>query len=282
MPDSLPAALFRHAAERPEEPWLFHRRGWDWTWLPFRAVAERVALWATALADLPPGTRAAFAAWPGPRALALDLALQAAGLCSVPLPEEPRAEALAVLLADKQVQIWIGPGGYEIPPWIEEDPSGLSSPAPSGPLPLVSPAGGVLLEDGTEMAAAGLVTAAEAVELLLPPGRSGREILVSCRPLSDPAERRLLAWATWTGAAILLESDRAAGPATARWARPTLFHGDADDLAALRRAVSRRRLFRPRLPFGRLHTILLDGDLPTEERAFWEERGVTLQSLLQR
>lgn len=274
MPDSLPAALFRHAAERPEEPWLFHRRGWDWHWLPFRAVAERVALWTQALSGLPPGTRAAFAAWPGPHAIALDLAVQAAGLCSVPLPEEPRAEALAAVLAERQAQLWIGPGGREIPPWIEEEPSGLSYSAPTPPPPLASPAGGALLDGGTELTAADLVAAAEAIEALLPAGRSGREILVSCHPLSDPAERRLLAWATWTGAALLLEADRAAGPATALWARPTLFHGDANDLAALRRAVSRRRLFRPRLPFGRLHTIFPEGELPAEERSFWEERGV--------
>ena len=111
--------------------------------------------------------------------------------------------------------------------------------------------------------------------LLLPPDG----IRISFRPLSEPAERQLLAWATWTGAAVLLEADRAAGPASAVGARPTLFHGDAEDLAVLSRAVSGRRLRwpgRPSLPFGRLHTILLDGDLTTEDRAFWESRGVRL------
>jgi hypothetical protein len=204
----------------------------------------------------------------------LDLALQAAGRISVPLPAEPGGEALAAAT-------WIGPGGYEIPAWIEEAPSGLGASIPSHNPPIPpGPAGGAVLDTGQELTAADLVAAAEAVEALLPRGRSGREILVSCRPLGDPAERRLLAWATWTGAALVLESDRAAGPATAVWARPTLFHGDPGDLAILRRAIIRRRLLprRHRLPFGRLHTLFVDGDLPSEERSFWEEWGARVVS----
>jgi len=293
VPDSLPAALFRHAALRPEEPWLFHRRGWDWAWLPWRAVAARVASWSEALSSLPPGSRAAFANWPGPLSIALDLALQAAGLTSIPIP----AERLAAALAERRAEIWVEPAGsevqegaaglprYELPAWTAEGPSGLD-PAGSPPEPaLLRLPGGVVLDDGRELSAAALVAAAEAIEGLLPADRRGREVLVSYRPLADPVTRQLLAWATWRGAALLLEADRAAGPATAVWARPTLFHGSAGEIAVLRRALGGRRFLRPfrpvrpRLPFGRLHTILLDGDLPEGERAFWEERGVRLVAL---
>ncbi|MEA2692064.1 MAG: hypothetical protein QOJ16_1451 [Acidobacteriota bacterium] len=289
--DSLPAALFRHAASRPEEPWLFHRRGWDWPWLPWRAVAARVASWSEALAGVPLGTRAAFADWPGPLSIALDLALQAAGLISTPIPEELPDPELAAALAARQAEVWIEPAGsrrregaaaltrWELPAWNEEGPSGLDPSGPPPSLTLLRPAGGVVLEDGRELAAADLVAAAATIEVSLPADRRGREILVAFRSLSDPATRRLLAWATWTGAALLLESDRAAGGASAVWARPTVFHGDASDLAVLRRALAGRRLLRPirpRLPFGRLHTIFVEGVLPDDERAFWEGRGVRL------
>jgi hypothetical protein len=272
--DSLPAVLFHHAAERPEEPWLFYRQAWDWHWVSFRAVAEQVAVWISSLAALPAGSRAAFAATPSPPAIALDLALQGAGLTSMPLPEGALPGG---------AQIWIEPAGsggrwipdlprYEIPVWRED---GAQRRGTAGPViaPPLQP-GRVVIEGGGELTAADLVAAAEEIEALLPAGRRGREILASCRPLSDPVERRLLAWATWSGAALLLEPERAAGAATAVWARPTLFHGDAAELAVLRRAVERRRFFLPRLPFGRLHTILLRGDLPDAEREFWEERGV--------
>jgi hypothetical protein len=298
VPDSLPAALFHHATVRPEEPWLFSREGWDWPWLPFRAVAGRVALWSTELAGLPVGCRAAFAAWPGPQPLALDLALQTAGLISIPLSADLSGPAFAAALDARGAEVWIEPGGSEprelpaalsrwaLSAWSEEGPSGLGgSRSPISPSPRL-PAGSVVLEDGRELTAADLVAAARALDALLSPAtsaRRGREILVSFRPLADPAERPLLAWATWTGAALLLESDRATGPASAVWARPTLFRGDAHDLAVLRRAASGRRLRwpgRPRLPFGRLRTILMDGDLSREDRDFWEGRGVRLVEML--
>jgi hypothetical protein len=291
VPDSLPAALFRHAAALPEEPWLFYRRGWDWPWLPWRAVAARVASWSEALSGVTAGTRAAFADWPGPRSIALDLALQAAGLTSTPIPEERTDPEIAAALVLRRAEAWAEPAGsgrregaaalprLELPAWGEEGPSGLDAAGPPPSSNLLRPPGGVVLEDGRALSAADLVAAAAAIEGLLPQNRSGREILVSFRPLADPGARQLLAWATFHGAALLLESDRAAGGASAVWARPTLFHGDASDLAVLRRALERRSLLRPirrRLPFGRLHTIVLEGDLAAEERAFWEERGVRL------
>jgi hypothetical protein len=291
--ESLPAALFHHAATRPEEPWLFSRQGWDWPWLPFRTVAGRVAAWSLELAGLPVGGRAAFAAWPGPQPIALDLALQAAGLISLPIPADLSAPALAAVLLAQGVEAWIEPAGseprelpsgiprLELSAWREEGPSGLGGSRVPLPAPPRRPPGGAILGDGSELSAADLVSAAQALEALLfpeGPARRGREILVSFRPLAHPVERQLLAWATWTGAAVLFEADRSTGPVSAVWARPTLFHGDAQDLAVLRRAVSRRRWRWPgrRLPFGRLHTILLDGDLAAEDRSFWEERGVRL------
>jgi hypothetical protein len=41
-PDSLPAALARHAAAAPEQPWLFWPRGHDWAWMSWGEAARRV------------------------------------------------------------------------------------------------------------------------------------------------------------------------------------------------------------------------------------------------
>jgi hypothetical protein len=113
----------------------------------------------------------------------------------------------------------------------------------------------------------------------LPEGR--RHVLVLSGFAGDPAERLLLAWATVTGAAVLLEPEPAHHVPTAVWARPTVFAGTAADLARLRAAVQEDeagfKLFarRRRLPFGRLQAVLsTEGELAPEERAFWEARAL--------
>lgn len=111
-----------------------------------------------------------------------------------------------------------------------------------------------------------------------------REILVTGGPLEDPASRTVLAWATLAGTAVVAEPDRAAVAATAAWARPTVFHGRAEDLRALRRLAEERegrrwlRRRRPRRPFGRLSTLLVSGpeERPAADLAFWAARGVHL------
>lgn len=110
-----------------------------------------------------------------------------------------------------------------------------------------------------------------------------RDILVSGRPLSDPAEHRLLAWATLTGAVILFEPNPAAYVPAAAWARPTVFQGTAGEIAALRRDAQAFRPAwpwrRPRLPFGRLRALLPLEPLPAEDEAFWTGRGTRIFSL---
>jgi hypothetical protein len=195
-PDSLPAAVRRHAAVHPHAPWLFERPELDWTWISWQQAAGRLAL--------PPG---AAPDRPGPAAWLHHLQLAA-------VPEDDLAGA--AVLSDR-----------------------LGSP-----------------------------------EI--------RDILVSGRPLSDPAEHRLLAWATLTGAAVLFEPDPAAYVPAAAWARPTVFQGTADEIAALRREAQTFRPAwpwrRPRLPFGRLRAILSLEPLPAEDEAFWTSRGTAILS----
>lgn len=106
-----------------------------------------------------------------------------------------------------------------------------------------------------------------------------RHILVLSGFAGDPAERHLLAWATVEGAALLLEPEPAHHVPTSVWARSTVFAGTAADRARLREAVERDesgfRIFRRRLPLGRLRAVLgTDGEPPEDEERFWKERGV--------
>jgi hypothetical protein len=218
-PEGLPAALFRHAAERPEEPFLFVREGWDWRWSTFAEVADLVAGWAAAL----PPDHLALSSAPLPRAVALELAIQVA-----------RGRGHAADAADRD-----------------------------------------------------LLAAAQSVQSALPPARR-RDIAVLPPPVAGGSARLLLAWATLAGAVLVLEPDPAALAATAAWARPTLFFGDAAAIAALRARVppeprlvramrSLRTRGRPAPPFGRLRALVVSGPpLPADEAAFWSARGVAL------
>lgn len=163
-----------------------------------------------------------------------------------------------------------------LPSWEEAERGGVSAPAPER---LV---GGGAVVRGAALSQGDLAGAAERLRgeiPALPDGR--RHVLVLGGFAGDPAERTLLAWATIAGAALLLEPEPAHIVQTAVWARPTVFAGTAADLVRLRAAAERDeagfRIFgrRRRLPFGRLRTILvMEGELPPEERTFWEERGV--------
>lgn len=223
-PSSLSAALLDHAVRHPDEPWLFYSEGWDWRWHSWGEIAGRVVLQAEGLASRAPGTRIPVPDLPLVDSVVLDLAVQAAGLDSVPEGEAARFVQLSqtdLLAAAQRIQ-------DEIPP----------------------------------------------------PPKPRREILVAGRSLFDPTDRAMLAWATLTGAAVLLEPNRHARAATAAWARPTVFHGTAEEIASLHRLVgSGKRWWRrtPGLPFGRLRVVFVtEEDLPEAAAASWKARGVKL------
>lgn len=262
LPDSPAGAFLSLAASSPETPCLFYPEGLDWRWWSRRDTARGVLAWAAELARHPrhpDSSRAAFLYRPRPHAVALDLALQAAGLVSMPLAEGPLEEGVVSI------------GGEAVPlaPW---DP--VSAPASSLP----RPGGGAVVGSGPlerQVTAADLAAAAGRIarEVAASPRFRGRhEVLVSYRPLSDPLERALLSWAFTAGAAVLLEPFPLSALASTAWARPTLFAGTADEIRQLRAAAGRRR----GLPFGRLRLILSAGlePLAAEEAAFWEGRGV--------
>ncbi len=232
-------------------------------------MARGTALWTEALSHLPPGTRTAFHWIPRPWSVALDLAIQAAGLVSVPVTDP--SDALK-----RDARAWAGPGSPEgiepvaLPDWDD----------PREPV-LQDRHGGVLVE-GVEISQEQLAGAAESIQKAVEEG-SQREIVVLGHAPERWQDRAVLAWATVHGAATLL-SDPGSLVGAAVWARPTVFHGNAAELAALRRAVEEEKppfwdRRKGRLPFGRLRTVLCNEE---EDRGFWEERGVHLFVLTRR
>jgi hypothetical protein len=244
-PPSLPAALLQRAAAAPEEPWLFRAEGWDWVWYPWRELAGWMERWRESLSPLPAGSRAAFQYDASPESVILDLAVQAAGLVSAPN------------------------GGREDSWWIER--RGLEiAVSPSGSSSRRNDAGAV------ERMAEEIVAAGERLRGLI--GETGeREIVVLGGPLEDPLERTMMAWATLSGAAVVLEPAPSLRAATAAWVRPTVFHGTPAEIADLRARTGKGR--KGRLPFRRLRAVLATGALPAEEEAFWRERGVRVLAL---
>lgn len=234
--------------------------------------------WAASLAGYPLAARASFLYSPHPEALLLDLAVQAAGLVAVPRREGPQGRQ------GQQGQVEIAGETLVLPSWEEAERAGVAVPAPErlagGGVAVHGPRGEKVLSQEELGAAAGLL----GQEIPDPPAGQRHVVVLGGFP-GDPAERSLLSWATVEAAAILLEPEPAHSVPTAIWARPTVFAGTAADLARLREAVERdeagfrifrRRIFgrRRRLPFGRLRAVLgTDGELPAEEKAFWEERG---------
>ncbi|HEY0553391.1 MAG TPA: hypothetical protein VGG20_03940 [Thermoanaerobaculia bacterium] len=253
-PPNLPAALLRHAAADPEEPWLFRSEGWDWKWHPWGEAARRLTAWRERLSTLPPGTRAAFHDRSHPETVLLDLAIQAAGLISVPVSRERGTAEAWIEIENGEIRI---------------SPSVHSSPSPEV-------AGGAVVRVGgaeTVWTAAELVAAGERLRGEI--GEvEGRPIVVLGGPLADPVERTMMAWATLAGAAVVLEPDPALRPAVAAWVRPTLFHGTPGEIADLRARAGKVKM--GRLPFRRLETLLIKGTeaLADADEAFWEERGV--------
>lgn len=197
--------------------------------------------------------------------MALDLAIQAAGLVAVPVTD----------LADaKQARAWAGPGGTAGPEGLEH--VSLPSWDSAKPVDLPDrPAGGALV-DGREVAQEELVAEAERWQERI--GGEGREIVVAGRPPERWPDRALFSWATLSGAALILAPDPSSLVASAIWARPTVFQGTPAELKALRVAVEQEKppfwdRGDDRLPFGRLRLVLCE-ELAEEERSFWEGRGV--------
>lgn len=189
--------------------------------------------------------------------MALDLAIQAAGLVSMPVTDLSNLKA---------AQAWASPAGTAGPEGLEHVALPGWEVARAAAFP-DRPAGGVWV-DG-EITQEELIAEAERLQQVI--GGEERQIVVAGRPPERWPDRALLAWATVAGAAVLLSPDPASLVSSALWARATVFQGSAAEVAALRRALE------PKPPrFWRLRVVLCDE--PVEE-GFWRERGVQVRPL---
>lgn len=236
-PPSLAAALAGHAERHPHRAFLFWPEGLDWRWASFAEAAAAVER------------------------------LREGGAA---LPEERGAMPEAVVAALREI------AG---PPPVGDSPAFRETPA---------------FREMAELAAGALAAAAAGFRVVLAvgaPARPRRQVLVVTPPFADEAARLFFAAAVVDGAAVVVEPSAAGLVATAAWARPTIFRGGRAEVVALAGAAAAaersgfagwqwrvRRLLGaeppPPLPFGRLHTLLVDGPLPAEEDlAFWRLRG---------
>ncbi len=306
-PPNLPAALLRHAASHREEPWLFRAEGWDWRWHSWGEIAREVLARAETLSAYAAGSRHVFPYTARPEAIVLDLAIQAAGLVSVPTsgpPPEPSPLAplpppplpphrergkeqeksrASFLISAPSLPVRGEGRGRERGGWGSEGSPGEGGGEGAGEEGRGGEGvgGAVVLRDNepVELSAADLVAMAEQIQKRLHTAGE-REIVVLSGSIGIPEERAMLSWATLAGAAVVLEPNPALRAATAAWVRPTAFHGTPAELTALRRWVEKEKKGwlrrRPRLPFRRLRTVLVMGPeaLPEEDEAFWTARGV--------
>jgi len=284
-PADLPAIVLARAGESPEEPALFYPEEMDLRWRSWRALAAQVAAGGEALSalGLPAGERVAFRWRPEPDAVAADLAIQAAGLVSVPVVASgagappagaaPGTEAAAWLLLPGEagpeeggpvarLPEAVGPGrgrmaggGPQPPPparpggaWVLD---GEPPEAPGAPRRGAVLGAGELrarardLEERLEHAVAGAAAVLSAGRR--PPGCGDREIALGSFDLRYADGRTFLAWALASGAALVLEPDPRVLPGAVAWARPTLVAGEARALGELGRRVRSLEAERPRL-----------------------------------
>ena len=115
--------------------------------------------------------------------------------------------------------------------------------------------------------------------------RVERDVWISWRPLTHPAELMLARWAIVSGAAILVEPGAGLHPELFVWARPTLVSGTVEELLALAGECSRlapgwfrQRWFRQR--GERLRLLLVEGGPSPAELARVESCWRDLSQLL--
>ncbi|MEO8277594.1 MAG: hypothetical protein ABI639_15380 [Thermoanaerobaculia bacterium] len=109
--------------------------------------------------------------------------------------------------------------------------------------------------------------ASERLRALLSPERQAaslRDIWISWRPLSVPAEKAIARWAIISGAVVLVDPGERLHPDLFAWARPTLLSGSSAELLALAQALEaqaprflRGRWMRQRT--ARLRHLLVEG-----------------------
>ena len=307
---SIPVLLER-ADRHPEQPWVFFRPKLDWRWYSWGEMAAALGQHLRSLEALPAGCRVAWKPAVEPESVALGLAIEASGRWAIALPPDSGKGSPTEL--PPGCGIFVTFAGEEPPPGLEESlsihevPRALRKPGVvSKPSPF---ADGSLLPETLAPGSCGgaeslhahgayerisLEEAERAVRESfgeLGPARK-RDIFVAGPPAWAEGFRQLLVGSIFLGAALVLEPEAAAWPATLRWVRPTLLVGSPSEIRRGRQALGAPRLrrswwpwgkkSRPRSPWDRLRGVILLGEeaLQPEEFAFWHQQGVKVAPAL--
>lgn len=265
---ALHSLLAERAATHSEEPWLFFRHDLHWRWLSWGQVADQVARGAAVLAGADGlGDRPlAFACDPPVAAVAVDLALAAAGLAGRAWPGEVGD---ARRRAERS-----GFGG-----WIEveaEDPppATFTSSLPTFTLPAArsrlrhwQPQTLAIDPPPREDDFTPWIRWHE----LLPP--ASERVIAHCGVgLEEPSARSLVAWSLLTGAALALPSPPGELLPDVLWTRPHLVLAPAAELSLLAVALKEQARARHR----RLLAVVASDQVEDGLAADWTTLGVAL------
>lgn len=270
LPDAvaLPAALAGRAVATPEEPWLFDRGAHDWGWRSWAQVADQVARGAAILRRarelagerLGDAARVAFADRLHPDAVAVALAVQAAGGVAVPVAEreEARVDAWAQVgeVASAVPAVALPAVRSRLARWTPELDALRPGDPDAGAFGRRLPGG---RRDDRTRSHRELCDAARAWSARLPPPR-GRPIVLASPEIGRRHRQVLLAWTLTAGAAWVLEDEPALLLPSALRNRPTLVLAPGADLALLATALRERRHRR----WHRLEAVGVTDDAPAE------------------
>lgn len=237
------ADLARLAAARPELPWLFFRRDFDWRWRSHRQVADHWARAAEAIGVA--GARSATALpLVGAESLAALFASLAAGIEFRPLDE---AGGDSSFLTPQEAK-WPDRLPQDLALPVIELPAAHGNIDRFKPAPLEPKPGGVLVADGRrwsvedlEREAAGIASALFAGD----PG--GKKIVHAGARLTVPAAAALLMATLGEDKVLALEPYPLATVESILWVRPTHLVAHAEEIAALASAWTEKHGKRSRM-----------------------------------
>jgi len=265
----------------PEDPFLVYQEPPYWRWLSFTEADGRLSRWRSSLADLEPESRVGIPASPREEALLADLAVRSCGLVAVPLPEVsdervPRGLASPDVLLDF-VLSGATASGPEASESIER--RRLADTGQEAPQAEDRLLGGCVVSfargDEEHTALLAPLDLVASVDRLTEAWRGSggyadrREIVLHGRSLMGWDERVIIEWAVCVGAALVVTSAPEELAAAAFWARPTVLHGGAEELATwsqlFRAGEARDRGLKAR--FRRLRRVIVCGSQPLEEES---------------
>lgn len=249
-------ALASRLDATPSDPWLFWRPGWRWRWRSWEEVADQAARGAEVIRRAAesasrPGCRLAFEHRIEPDAVALALAIQAAGATAWPIAPDLAGGrggpswATRVAVAAEGSVVGTRDDAGTVP--TEGDAPWLLPACRSrfGTETLVRPPRrGGRLGMGHGMTGEELGGWIETLRRPLEEGAGGRAIVCAGPGLDPVVFQGLVIASALGGAAVMLEGDPEIFPAAVAWARPSVVVAEGTILERTVEVLAERRRLR--------------------------------------